>query len=109
MPNNEEEFSNSPGFLRYKIEQLEKLVYPLIESVNSLDKKLSLLAQKMLIATAFIGVAFQAFGVWYSSNGNQSIDKYSEQEKITYYETRIKDSEKIKALEAELASLKTKK
>ena len=109
MPNNEEDFNNSPGFLRYKIEQLEKLVYPLIESVNSLDKKLSLLAQKMLIATALIGVAFQAFGVLYSSNGNQSIDKYSEQEKITYHEARIKDSEKIKALETELASLKTKK
>ena len=109
MSNSEEDFNNSPGFLRYKIEQLEKLVYPLIESVNSLDKKLSLLAQKMLIATALLGTAFQGFGVWYGSSGNQSIDKYSEQEKITYYETRIKDSEKIKALEAELASLKTKK
>jgi hypothetical protein len=54
-------------------------------------------------------IVLTPFGVWYSSNGNQSIDKYSEQEKITYYETKIKDSEKIKALEAELASLKTKK
>ena len=105
MPNNEEDFNNSPGFLRYKIEQLEKLVYPLIESVNSLDKKLSLLAQKILIATALIGVAFQGFGVWYSTHGSE----YSEQEKKVYYESRTSDSDKIKILEAQLAELKNKK
>ena len=99
MPNNEEDFNNSPGFLRYKIEQIEKFVYPLAEVVNGLDKKVSLLAQKILIATLLIGGAFQVFGLWYSN-------RHSEDDKESYYETRITESDKVRELQAEIDRLK---
>lgn len=103
MPNNEEEFSNSPGFLKYKIEQIEKLVYPLIETVNSLDKKVSLLAQKIVIATVLIGSAFQVFGLWYSNRDSTS---YNETDKKMYYDMRVQESETIKSLRDEIERLK---
>ena len=99
MPNNEEDFNNSPGFLRYKIEQIEKFVYPLAEVVNGLDKKVSLLAQKILIATLLIGGAFQVFGLWYSN-------RHSEDDKKSYYETRITEGDKVRELQAEIDRLK---
>ena len=99
MPNNEDDFNNSPAFLRYKIEQIEKLVHPLIDLVNNLDKKVGLLAQKILIATLLIGGAFQIFGLWYSN-------RHSENDKKPYYETRITDSDKIRDLQAEIDRLK---
>lgn len=101
MSNSEDEYS----VLKYRVKQLEDLVKPLIELVNNLDKKISLLTQKMLIATALLGTAFQGFGVWYSTHGSN----YSEQEKKVYYESKISDSDKIKILEAQLAELKNKK
>lgn len=101
MSNSEDEYS----VLKYRVKQLEDLVKPLIELVNNLDKKISLLTQKMLIATALLGTVFQGFGVWYSVRGSN----YSEQEKKVYYESRISDSDKIKILEAQLAELKNKK
>lgn len=101
MSNSEEEYS----VLKYRVKQLEDLVKPLIELVNNLDKKISLLTQKMLIATTLLGTAFQGFGVWYSTHGSN----YPEQEKKLYYEYRISDSDKIKILEAQLAELKNKK
>ena len=99
MPNNEEDFNNNPGFLRYKIEQIEKLVYPLVDMVNSLDKKVGLLAQKILIATLLIGGAFQVFGLWYSN-------RHSEDDKKSYYESRITESDKVRELQAEIDRLK---
>lgn len=101
MSNSEDEYS----VLKYRVKQLEDLVKPLIELVNNLDKKISLLTQKMLIATTLLGTAFQGFGVWYSVYGSNN----SEQEKKVYYESRISDSDKIKILEAQLAELKNKK
>lgn len=103
MPSNDEDFSNNPGFLRYKIEQIEKLVYPLVETVNGLDKKVGLLAQKILIATLLIGGAFQVFGLWYS---NRSADGYSDEDKKMYYEMRASESAKVKELQAEIDRLK---
>lgn len=101
MPNSEDGYS----VLKWRVEELEKLVKPLIDLVYSLDKKISLLAQKIVIATILLGSAFQGFGVWYSTHGSI----YSEQDKKVYYESRISDSDKIKILEAQLAELKNKK
>ena len=103
MPNNEEDFNNSPGFLRYKIEQIEKFVYPLAEVVNGLDKKVSLLAQKILIATLLIGGAFQVFGLWYGSHlSNQQNASESE----SNYEYRKQESRSIEELKREIELLK---
>lgn len=102
MPNNEEDFNLNPAFLKHRIDKLEELVTPLLDLVNSLDKKVGLLAQKMVLATAIVGVIIQAIGLWYSSSG----DKYTEQEKIEYYEKRVKDTETINALRAEIEMLK---
>ena len=104
MSSNDEDFSNNPGFLRYKIEQIEKLVYPLVETVNGLDKKVGLLAQKILIATLMIGGAFQVFGLWYSNN--KSADVNSDENKKAYYEMRVNESTKVKELQAEIDRLK---
>lgn len=108
MSNKDDEFNSSPGFLKYKIEQLEKLVHPLIELVNSLDKKLSLLTQKILIATVLLGSAFQAVGIWYSS-ATASKDSYTDEDKKLYYEMRVKESDAVKLLKQEIARLKQDK
>ena len=108
MSNKDDEFNSSPEFLKYKIEQLEKLVYPLIDLVNSLDKKLSLLTQKILIATVLLGSAFQAGGIWYSS-ATASKDPYTDEDKKMYYEMRVKESDTVKSLRDEIARLKQDK
>ena len=108
MSNKDDEFNSSPGFQKYKIEQLEKLVYPLIDLVNSLDKKLSLLTQKILIATVLLGSAFQAVGIWYSS-ATASKDSYTDEDKKLFYEMRVKESETVKSLRDEIARLKQDK
>ena len=89
--------------LKYRVEQLEKMIKPLIDLVNNLDKKIGLLAQKIVMATLLVGGIFQGIGVWYSANGGKD---YSEPEKKTYYESRITDSDKIKELEATIEKLK---
>ena len=89
--------------LKYRVEQLENMIKPLIDLVNNLDKKIGLLAQKIVIATLLVGGIFQGIGVWYSANGGK---EYSEPEKNTYYESRITDSDKIKELEATIDKLK---
>lgn len=88
--------------LKYRVEQLENMMKPLIEAFNNLDKKVGLLAQKIVIATFIVGSVFQGFGVWYSVNGD---NKYKEEEKISYYESRISNSERIKSLQAEIDRL----
>lgn len=89
--------------LKYRVEQLENMIKPLIDLVNNLDKKIGLLAQKIVIATLLVGGIFQGIGVWYSANGGKEL---SEPEKKTYYESRITDSDKIKELEATIEKLK---
>lgn len=100
MSNNEDDYS----VLKYRVKQLEDLVKPLIELVNNLDKKISLLTQKMLIATALLGTAFQGFGIWYSTS--KSEDLYTENEKKLYYDMRVQESETVKALREEIERLK---
>ena len=89
--------------LKYRVEQLENMIKPLIDLVNNLDKKIGLLAQKIVIATLLVGGIFQGIGVWYSANGGK---ENSEPENKTYYESRITDSDKIKELEATIDKLK---
>ena len=89
--------------LEYRVSQLEKMLEPLMKLVNDLERKLALLAQKMVIATVIIGAIVNGIGVWYSANAGK---EYTEPEKKTYYETRISDSDKIKELTAEIERLK---
>ena len=89
--------------LEYRVSQLEKMLEPLMKLVNDLERKLALLAQKMVIATVIIGAVVNGIGVWYSANAGK---EYSEPEKKTYYESRISDSDKIKELTAEIERLK---
>ncbi len=94
--------------LRYRVKKLEELMESVLSTVGALDKKVGLLAQKLMIATAIIGVIFQGMGVWYSVHGSKA-PEYSEQDKQKYYETRISDSDKVKQLEKELYELRNKK
>ena len=89
--------------LEYRVSQLEKMLEPLMKLVNDLERKLALLAQKMVIATVIIGAIVNGIGVWYSANAGK---EYEEPEKKTYYESRISDSDKIKELTAEIERLK---
>ena len=99
MPNNEEDLNNNPAFLKYQIEELRKIVEPLIKTVDSLDIKVSLLSQKILLATLLVGGVFQVFGLWYSN-------RHSEEDKKSYYETKITESSKVVELQAEIDKLK---
>ena len=38
MSNNEDSFSTNVGILKYRLDELEKLVKPLVDLVNNLDK-----------------------------------------------------------------------
>ena len=103
MSNNDDNFSASVGILKYRLDELEKLVKPLIDLVNNLDKKVSLLAQKIVIATVLIGGVFQLLGIWYTAHLS---NQYSEKEKISQYEKRIQESEAVEALKKEIEILK---
>ena len=103
MSNNEDNFSTSVGILKYRLDELEKLVKPLIDLVNNLDKKVSLLAQKIVIATILIGGVFQLLGIWYTAHLS---NQYSEKEKISNYDYRIKESKSIEELKREIEILK---
>ena len=108
MSNNEDNFSTSVGILKYRLDELEKLVKPLIDLVNNLDKKVSLLTQKILIATVLLGSAFQAGGIWYSS-ATANNDSYTDEDRKMYYEMSVKESEAVKSLKQEIARLRQEK
>ena len=108
MSNNEDNFSTNVGILKYRLDELEKLVKPLIDLVNNLDKKLSLLTQKILIATVLLGSAFQAGGIWYSS-ATANNDSYTDEDRKMYYEMSVKESETVKSLKQEIARLRQEK
>lgn len=86
--------------LEYRVSQLEKLLEPLMKLVNDLEKKLALLAQKMVIATMLIGVIVNGVGVWYGANAGKSDTA------VGSATVQQSDSDKLKALQAELDKLK---
>ena len=86
--------------LEYRVSQLEKLLEPLMKLVNDLEKKLALLAQKMVIATMIIGVIVNGIGVWYGANASKNDTA------VGSVVVQQSDSDKIKALQAELDKLK---
>ena len=103
MPNNEDNFSTSVGILKYRLDELEKLVKPLIDLVNNLDKKVSLLTQKIVIATVIIGGAFQLVGIWY---GSYLANQQNASENVSNYEYRKQESKSIEELKREIEILK---
>ena len=103
MSNNEENFNINIEFLKYRIDELEKLVKPLIDLVNNLDKKVSLLTQKIVIATVIIGGAFQLVGIWY---GSHLANQQNASESKSNYEYRQQESKSIEELKREIEILK---
>ena len=103
MPNNEDNFSTNVGILKYRLDELEKLVKPLIDLVNNLDKKVSLLTQKIVIATVIIGGAFQLVGIWY---GSYLANQQNASENVSNYEYRKQESKTIEELKREIEILK---
>ena len=103
MSNNEDNFSTSVGILKYRLDELEKLVKPLIDLVNNLDKKVSLLTQKIVIATVIIGGAFQLVGIWY---GSYLANQQNASESVSNYEYRKQESNSIEELKREIELLK---
>ena len=105
MSNIEDNFSTNVGILKYRLDELEKLVKPLVDLVNNLDKKVSLLTQKIVIATVIIGGAFQLVGIWYGSHlANQQDDR----ESSSNYDFRKQESIIIEELKREIELLKAK-
>ena len=103
MSNNEDNFSTSVGMLKYRLDELEKLVKPLIDLVNNLDKKVSLLTQKIVIATVIIGGAFQLVGIWY---GSYLANQQNASESVSNYEYRKQENKTIEELKREIELLK---
>ena len=103
MSNNEENSSVDIGILKYRLDELEKLVKPLIDLVNNLDKKVSLLTQKIVIATVIIGGAFQIVGIWY---GSHLSNQQNALENVSNYEYRKQESRTIEDLKREIEILK---
>ena len=86
--------------LEYRVTQLEGMLKPLMTLVNDLERKLALLAQKMVIATMLIGVVVNGIGVWYGANAAKNDTA------VATATVLQSDSDKIKALQAELDKLK---
>ena len=103
MSDNEDNFSTSVGILKYRLDELEKLVKPLIDLVNNLDKKVSLLTQKIVIATVIIGGAFQLVGIWY---GSYLANQQNASENVSNYEYRKQESKSMEELKREIEILK---
>ena len=103
MSDNKDNFSTSVGILKYRLDELEKLVKPLIDLVNNLDKKVSLLTQKIVIATVIIGGAFQLVGIWY---GSYLANQHNASENVSNYEYRKQDSKSMDELQREIEILK---
>ena len=103
MSNNEDNFSTNVGILKYRLDELEKLVKPLIDLVNNLDKKVSLLTQKIVIATVIIGGAFQLVGIWY---GSYLANQHNASENVSNYEYRKQESKSMDELKREIEILK---
>ena len=103
MSNDEDNFSTSVGILKYRLDELEKLVKPLIDLVNNLDKKVSLLTQKIVIATVIIGGAFQLVGIWY---GSYLVNQQNASENVSNYEYRKQESKSMEELKREIELLK---
>ncbi len=103
MANNEDNFSTSVSILKYRLDELEKLVKPLIDLVNNLDKKVSLLTQKIVIATVIIGGAFQLVGIWY---GSYLANQQNDSNNVSNYEYRKQDSKSMEELKREIEILK---
>lgn len=87
--------------LEYRVSQLERMLEPLLKLVGDLDKKIALLAQKMVIATVLIGVVVNGVGVWYSANGSK--DPVVQQLSVP----AMSNADKIKLIQAELDRLKS--
>ena len=83
--------------LEYRVSQLERMLEPLLKLVGDLDKKIALLAQKIVIATVLIGGVVNGIGVWYGANASKT-------EQSTQVSSA--DSDKIKAIQAELDKLR---
>ena len=103
MSDNEDNFSTNVGILKYRLDELEKLVKPLIDLVNNLDKKVSLLTQKIVIATVIIGGAFQLVGIWY---GSYLANQHNASENVSNYEYRKQESKSMEELKREIEILK---
>ena len=103
MSNNEDSFSTNVGILKYRLDELEKLVKPLIDLVNNLDKKVSLLTQKIVIATVIIGGAFQLVGIWY---GSYLANQQNASENVSNYEYIKQESKSMDELKREIEILK---
>ena len=103
MSDNEDNFSTNVGILKYRLDELEKLVKPLIDLVNNLDKKVSLLTQKIVIATVIIGGAFQLVGIWY---GSYLANQHNASENVSNYEYRKQESKSMDELKREIEILK---
>lgn len=86
--------------LEYRVSQLEKLLEPLMKLVNDLERKLALLAQKMVIATMLIGVVVNGIGVWYGANASKNDTA------VATATVSQSDIDKLKALQTELDKLK---
>ena len=103
MSDNEDSINTNVGILKYRLDELEKLVKPLIDLVNNLDKKVSLLTQKIVIATVITGGAFQLVGIWY---GSHLVNQQNASESASNYDYRIKESKSMDELKREIEILK---
>lgn len=86
--------------LEYRVTQLEGMLKPLMTLVNELERKLALLAQKMVIATMLIGVIVNGIGVWYGANASKN------EAAVATTTVSQSDADKIKSIQAELDRLK---
>ena len=99
--------------VEYRVDQLEKTTDNIVKSVSSMGDKVNtmftdqaLTKQRLLIYMAVVGFVYNlmlAVGIPYVLKDKE---EYSENDKKAYYDARVRDSEIIMELRAEIARLK---
>lgn len=102
--------------VEYRVDQLEKTAEGIVKAVGGMGDKVNtmytdqeLIKQKIGTWTVGVGIVVNlvlALVIQYSATSDSSETKYSEEEKRLYYESRIKESQLVQELRAEIERLK---
>ena len=102
--------------IKYRVDQLEKTADGIVKAVGGMGDKVNtmytdqeLIKQKIGTWTVGIGVVVNlvlALIIQYFAASDLNSTKYSDEEKKLYYESRIKESELVQELRAEIERLK---
>lgn len=102
------------SLIEFKVDEQGKTLTKVVETMNDMVKKNNemylnqeLSNQRIKIYTVVVGIIFNTalvFGIQFF--GPDKPQQYTEEQKKVYYDTRVQESDTVKALREEIARLK---